>query len=246
MAEEILAGVHPVLEALRAGQPLNKIWLARGTGRREVGEILRLARQNGIPVHRVDPEHLKRLAPGTYAQGVAAQVAPKAYLSLEEVLSSAASRREPAFILALDGVEDPQNFGAILRSAEAAGVHGVVVPAWRAAPVTAAVARASAGALHHVPLARVSNLARALERLRAAGLTAIGLAGEAGTDFFSLSLLDPLVLVVGSEGRGLKRLVREKCDVLAALPMRGKVNSLNVAAATAVALYEVVRQRLAQ
>lgn len=246
MVEEVLAGVHPVLEALRADQPLNKIWLARGTKRPEVGEILRLAREKGVPVHRVEAKYLRRLVSGIQTQGVVAQLAPRPYLSLEDVLAVAAGRREPAFILALDGVEDPQNFGAILRSAEAAGVHGVVVPTWRAVPATAAVARASAGALYHIPLARVGNLVLALESLRSAGLTVIGLTAEASADFFSLTLRVPLVLVVGSEGKGLRRLVRERCDVLAALPMRGKVNSLNVAAAAAVALYEVVRQRLAQ
>lgn len=240
-----MLGPHAVLEALRAGRPLNKIWLAPGGRRPEYGEIVRLARENGVPVQPVVPAYLQRLAGSKRAQGVAAQAAPLAYATLEAILQRATERQEPPLVLALDQIEDPQNLGAVLRSAEATGVHGVVIPARRAAPATAAVARASAGALAHVPLARVGNLARTLEELGEAGLTVVGLAGEAETSLFSLSLVGPLVLVVGSEGRGLRRLVREKCHYLACLPRRGRVNSLNAAAAAAVALYEVLRQRYA-
>lgn len=240
---EILVGVHAVLEALRAGQPMNKILVARQSRRQEVEEIIRLAREDGIPVQMVPPEHVKRLSAGVPAQGVVAVASPKRYVSLDEIMQVARRQGEPALLLALDQVEDPQNLGAILRNAEAAGAHGVIIPARRSALATAAVAKASAGALAHVPLARVTNLARALDELREKGLVVVGLSAEADTVLYSLSLLNPLVLVVGGEDRGLRRLVREKCDWLASLPLRGRVNSLNAAAAAAVALYEVLRQR---
>ncbi|MGB9887657.1 MAG: 23S rRNA (guanosine(2251)-2'-O)-methyltransferase RlmB [Moorellales bacterium] len=243
MEEELLVGVHSVLEALRAGRPLNKIWVATGPRRPEMREILALARERRVPVQKVERGFLKNLAGSLPAQGVAAQAAPVPYLDLEEVMEGLGARPEPPLLLALDQVEDPQNLGAILRSAEATGVDAVILPQRRAAPVTAAVARASAGAVAYLQLIRVPNLARALERLGDQGITVVGLEAEAERNLFSLDLRGPLALVAGGEARGLRRLVKEKCQYLARLPMRGRVTSLNASAATAVALYEVLRQR---
>jgi len=243
LAEDLLVGIHPVLEALRAGRTLNRIWVADGVRRPEVREILELARQHRVPVQKVDRDYLRRLSGSLPSQGVAARVAPTSYASWSEVVADLARGQGPALLLALDQIEDPQNLGALLRTAEAAGVGAVVVPARRAAPVTAAVARASAGAVAYVRVARVTNLARALGEVKDLGLTVVGLSADGEHNLFFLDLRVPLALVVGGEARGLRRLVREKCDYLTRLPMLGRVNSLNASAAAAVALYEVVRQR---
>lgn len=240
---EVLAGVHPVLEALRAGRPVNRLFMAHSAHRAEVEEIVRLARDKKVPVNWVDRERLNHITGGIYHQGVAAQVAPKPYLELDDLLEVELSPGENLFLLALDQIEDPHNLGAILRTAEAAGVHGVMIPTRRAAPATTAVARASAGALEHVRLARVGNLAQALDKCKQAGLMVLGLAGEAPVSLFSMSLQEPLVLVVGGEEQGMRRLIRERCDFIASLPMCGQVHSLNASVACAVACYEILRQR---
>jgi len=232
----ILYGLNPVREALRAGR-VRTVRVSELSGRTEA--VRRLAAQAGVPVRRQSAAELDRATGGAPHQGVVAEVAVPDGLSLDGLLEMAA---DPALLLVLDGIEDPQNLGALLRVADAAGVDGVVRQTRRAAP-PGKVARASAGAVAHVRLASVVNIARALETLKAAGLWVVGLEADGEPLHGGIDLTVPTALVVGSEGRGLRRLVRERCDRVVSLPMRGQVNSLNVAVAAGVALYEALRQR---
>lgn len=237
--EEALPGRHAVLEALRAGQPLRKIQVARSAHGRTVREIIHAARTRGVVVQFVDPRHLRA---GPRAQGVLGFPAARASAAVEDILAAAASRGEAPFVLVLDGVEDPANLGALIRTAEGAGVHGVIIPRHRAAGLTPAVVRASAGAVEHMPVAVVANLVRALVALKAAGLGVVGTDPLARDPYHRVRLVPPLAVVMGGEDRGLGRLVREHCDLVVRLPMRGRLASLNVSVAAGVVLYEVVRQ----
>ncbi len=228
-----------MLEALRAGRPLRKILLSRRAHGDTIREIIHDARSHGVMVQVVEPRYLHGDAE---AQGVVGLAAARATVAVEDILAAAAARGEPPFVLVLDGVEDPANLGALIRTADGAGVHGVVIPRHRAAGLTAAVARVSAGAVEHVPVAVVTNLVRTLEELKRAGLWIAGADMEAPQTHHELRLLPPLAVVMGSEGRGLGRLVREHCDVLVRVPMRGYVASLNVAVAAGVLLYDIVRR----
>ncbi|MBE3580364.1 MAG: 23S rRNA (guanosine(2251)-2'-O)-methyltransferase RlmB [Thermoanaerobacteraceae bacterium] len=241
--EEILAGRQAVREALKAGRPLNKILVAHGAEGRAVSEIVYLAREQGVPLQKVDRRALNRVAGEVPHQGVVALAAAKGYVEVEDLLEASRQRQEPPFLLMLDGVEDPQNLGAVLRLADACGVHGVIIPRRRSAGLSPAVARVAAGAVEYVPVARVANLGTTLEALKERGLWAIGAEGDGETLAFAADFTLPLVLVLGGEGKGLSYLVRRKCDLVVRLPMRGHINSLNIAAAAAVLLYEVVRQR---
>lgn len=234
-----LFGVRPAIEALRAGR-VTALAVAR---RRQRGltELLALADRRRVPLRRVDSAELDRLAGGAAHQGVVATVRALDTCGVSDL----AAIRAPALVVVLDGVVDPRNLGAIARAVDAAGGSGIVVPERRAAPVTGAAVKASAGALVHVPLAPVVNLSRALEELKAAGVWTIGLDAEAEYSLYDLDLRLPSAFVIGGEGRGLHRLVRERCDWRAALPMRGQVASLNAAVAAGVALFEAVRQRAA-
>jgi 23S rRNA (guanosine2251-2'-O)-methyltransferase len=238
-AEEALSGRRAVAEALRAGHPLRKILISRAAHGETIREIIHEARQRGITVQFVEPQHL----PGrTDARGVAALSAARSTVEVEDILAAAAGRGEPPFVLILDGVEDPANLGAVLRTAEGAGVHGVIIPRRRAAGLTQAVARASAGAVEHMPVAAVTNLVRTLEDMKRAGLWVVGADMTAPQLYHEVHLLPPLAVVMGGEGQGLSRLVRERCDLLVRLPMRGKVGSLNVSVAAGIILYDIVRQ----
>lgn len=235
-------GRHPVLEALRAGEPVQRLLVARGTQTSgPLAEILALAQQRGVRVVWVERRDLDRL--DAVHQGVAAELPPHRYASVEDILASAAERAEPPLVLALDAVQDVHNLGSLLRTADAVGVHGAIIPSHRAAGVTAAVRKASAGAVAHLPIAQVTNLARTLDALKSEGVWVVGLdmAGQQAYDAFDWSV--PVALVVGSEGRGLGRLVAETCDVLVHLPMRGHVESLNAAVAGSIVLYHAWRAR---
>lgn len=241
---ELIPGRRAVLEVLRAGRPLRKILIGRhvrhaGT----VQEILQEARRKDVVVQFVDANRLDAMAPTAHHQGIVAMVAAKAVVTVDEILTAARVRGEPPFVVVLDGVEDPANLGAIIRTAEGAGAHGVIIPKHRAAGLSPAVAKSSAGALEYLSVAQVTNLTRTLEDLKAAGLWVVGADPLAKDHHFQARLLPPLVIVMGSEGRGLSRLVREHCDFLVRLPMRGEIASLNVAVAAGVLLYEVVRQQ---
>jgi 23S rRNA (guanosine2251-2'-O)-methyltransferase len=240
----LIEGRRPVVEALRAGRPMDRILLAAGAGRAALGELLELARRRGVEVQTVPRSLLDAEARSGAHQGVLAIVAPIRPIELTELLAVPLAGREPPFLLALDGVEDPHNLGALARSAEAAGCHGLVVPRHHSAPLSAVAVKSSAGALEHLPVAEVPNLTRALERLRDAGLWCLGLDGTAPASLFEIDLADePVCVVVGGEGAGLRRLVREACDVLVRIPMAGRIDSLNASVAGALALFEVRRRR---
>ncbi len=239
-----LYGRHAVLEALRAGHSIEEILIARGVHTRgALDEVIALARQATVPVREVPRTELDRLA--RHHQGIVARVHGFEYADLDELLAAAPARGEPAFLLMLDSVQDPQNLGTLLRTAEAVGVHGVILAERRAAGVTPAVVKASAGAVEHLRIARVTNLARTIEECKRANIWVVGVekAPEA-TDLYRADLSMPLVLVLGSEGAGLGRLVKEKCDFLVRLPMWGRIESLNVAVAGSIALYAVKTQRV--
>lgn len=240
---EWLYGRHPVLEALRAGRPINKILLAEGASPRLMAPLLAAAREQGVPVQQVPRRKLDELVPAAVHQGVAAAVAARAYAEVADLLARARERGEMPFLIVLDGIEDPHNLGAILRTADAVGAHGVIIPKRRSAQLTPAAVKASAGAAEHVPVARVANIARTLEGLKAEGLWVVGTDAQADQDYRTADYAVPLALVVGSEGRGMSRLVRETCDVLVRLPMVGRITSLNAAVAAALLMYEVFRAR---
>ena len=237
MAEQI-EGRNPVLEALRADHELVKIYILKTeshTG--PLREILGKASQKGIPVNQVDNQVLDKMAVTRNHQGVIAMAADWKYASLQDIWTRAAGKSEPPFFLLLDGVEDPQNLGSIIRTSEASGVHGIVIPERRAAGLTAVVGKASAGAIEHIPVVRVTNLTKTMEDLKKDGLWFTGVEMDGEKEIQSSDL------VLGGEGKGISRLVREHCDQVVRIPMWGQINSLNVAAATAISLYEVRRQR---
>jgi 23S rRNA (guanosine2251-2'-O)-methyltransferase len=236
-------GRRPVLEALRA-RTVTSISIA--TGRDASGalaELLALASEQHVHLLEVSAAKIEEVAPGANTQGIVATVRTLVPVDLEELLDLETST--PAFLVAVDQIQDPQNLGALIRTAEAAGVQGLVLSDRRTSRLSGAVAKASAGALSHLPIAQVTNLVRGLDAARRRGLWTIGLDDSATSSLYDIDLTVPLLLVVGSESDGLRRLTRQHCDYLAKLPMRGEVASLNVSAAGAIAMYEVVRQRMA-
>jgi len=242
---EWVAGRNPVVEALRAGVPATALYVAeRIDGDDRVRESLKLASAAAIPLMEASRTELDRLASGAPHQGLVLQVPPYDYAHPDDLLAAAAETESPVLLVALDGVTDPRNLGAVIRSAAAFGAHGVVLPSRRAAGLTATAWKASAGAAARVPVARATNLTRALEAYQKAGCTVVGLDGESDTDLADVELLsDDVVLVVGSEGKGLSRLVRETCDVVAGIPIGSAAESLNASVAAGIALHEVARAR---
>ncbi|MBI3536978.1 MAG: 23S rRNA (guanosine(2251)-2'-O)-methyltransferase RlmB [Chloroflexi bacterium] len=240
---EFLYGRRAVLEALRAQRAIEKIFILRDANLRgALGELIAAAQKNHIVVQDVPREKLDAVARDH--QGVVAQVAAYQYASVEELLAVAHTRGEPAFLLLLDAVQDPQNFGTLLRTAEAVGIHGVIIAERRAVGVTAAVVKASAGAVEHLKIARVTNLARTIEELKRANVWVIGLENDPRAQELSrVDFSGALALVLGNEGAGLHRLVREQCDFLLRVPMWGKIESLNVAVAGSLVLYHARLQR---
>jgi 23S rRNA (guanosine2251-2'-O)-methyltransferase len=238
-----VAGVNPVLEALRTRpERCNELIVARGRHLARLEGLLTLARQAGVRVRFEPTQALDRLAGGVVHQGVVGLFAPRGYVELEDLLE-AALRVRPALVVVLDGISDPHNLGAVARSAEAAGAAGLVLPKDRAAPVTAAAEKSSAGALEYLSVARVTNLVRAIEQMKEAGLWVAGTVLEGGTSIYAADLTVDLAVVVGSEDKGLRREVAKACDLLLTIPMKGRVQSLNAAQAATVVLFEAVRQR---
>ncbi|MDR1960786.1 MAG: 23S rRNA (guanosine(2251)-2'-O)-methyltransferase RlmB [Gracilibacteraceae bacterium] len=237
---DIFCGRNAVLEILRSGREIHKIWLKKEGGRNN--DIRQAAAERGIPVQSADEAALARLTDGGRHQGVAAWIAAGSYAEPEDILAAAAAKGEDALIIALDSVEDPQNLGSVLRTAEGMGAHGVIVPKRHGAGLTAAVARVAAGAAEYVPVARVSNLARSLEFLQEQGLWITG-AERDGVSVFGADLTGPRALVLGGEAKGLGRAVRAACDEIVSLPMVGRLSSYNVGAAAAMLMYETRRQR---
>ncbi len=243
LPEDVVVGRNAVLELLKGGRDVNRLLVAEGSPAGSLTEILARARAQGVVVETVSRNRLETIAAGWRHQGVLAYAAPVPYADLDELLDSAAAQDSPPFLLLLDGIEDPQNLGAILRTADAAGVSGVVIPKRRSCPLSAAVAKTSAGAVEYVPVARTANLVQTIGRLKERGYWVAGadMAGKA--EYYETDLTGAVALVIGGEGKGLSRLVKEKCDFLVRLPMVGRINSLNASVAAAVLMYEVVRQR---
>ena len=239
----VIAGRNAVAEALRGGRAIDSLYVARGERSGSAGALIAQARRRGIPVKEVDPRKLDHLCFGTAHQGIAAVAAAKEYASLDDLFRLAEERGEPPFLIVADGLEDPHNLGAVLRVAECAGAHGVILPERRSAGLTPAAGKASAGALEYVPVARATNLVSALEELKRRGVW-IYAADMDGQPWCGLDYTGPVAVVIGSEGFGVGRLVKEKSDFVISLPIRGKINSLNASVACGIICYEVARQRL--
>ena len=237
----LIIGRNPVMEAVKAGRTIDKI-LMQKDGEGSIKKIASMARERKIQIQYVDKIALDKLAPGRPHQGIAAYVAAKDYVPINAILESAKDKGEEPLLVILDGLEDPHNLGAILRSADGAGAHGVVIPSRRAVGLTETVAKASAGAIEYVPVAKVPNLASAIDDLKKKGIwiAAVDMDGE---PYSQAKLSGPLALVIGAEGDGVSRLIREKADFIISIPMKGKVNSLNASNAAAIVLYEAERQR---
>jgi 23S rRNA (guanosine2251-2'-O)-methyltransferase len=239
-----LTGIHAVREALEAGRALDRIVIAKGRQDTRTEEIVQLARKLNVPLRFEERGQLDRLVGSKDHQGVVALAAARPAASLEDIIAAAASER--GLIVLLDGVEDPHNLGAIVRTSLAAGAHGVVIPERRAAGLTDTVSRASAGALAHLPVAKITNLARSMEELKEAGYWLIGLDEKAEKNYTEVDYTGPVGIVLGGEGDGLHELTRKRCDFLVALPTVGPVKSLNVSVAAGVVLFEARRQRAAK
>ncbi len=241
---DTIAGRNPVVEALKAGRPINKILIARTTGHHPVvTEIYELARADKIPVEMVNREVLDRASGTTAHQGVIAYAAAKDYIALEDLFDVSSQKNEPALYCVLDGIEDPHNLGAIIRTADGSGFHGVVVRTRRAVGLTAVVAKASAGAVEYVPIARVANIAQSIETLKKHGVWVVGIDAAGQTLFGEVDFTLPTAVVIGAEGEGLSDLVKKRCDYLVAIPMKGRISSLNASVAGALVMYEALRQR---
>lgn len=240
---EYIWGRNPVLETLRSGRRVHRLLLAEGGRDAGLSDLLREAERRHVAIEYVTRRRLDELTRGAVHQGCVASAASREYASVEEMLALAAERGEPPLLLILDAIQDIQNLGSLLRTAEATGAHGVIIPEHRAAGLTPAVDKSSAGAIEHLLVAQVTNLTRTVESLKKRGIWVVGLAGEAAQEYDRVDLDRPLALVVGSEGKGIGRLLREHCDFLVRLPMRGKVNSLNAAVAGSIVLYAAWRQR---
>ncbi|MEI7027628.1 23S rRNA (guanosine(2251)-2'-O)-methyltransferase RlmB [Paenibacillus sp. y28] len=241
--EEYIAGRHAVMEALRSGRTINKIWIAESAQKHQVQGIIQEAKKNGLIVQSADKRKLDQLVPDVQHQGVVAQVASQRYYEVDELLALAKERNEQPFLLLLDEIEDPHNLGSILRTADCTGVHGVIIPKRRAVGLTATVSKTSAGAVEYVPVARVTNLAQTIDRLKEEGVWVAGADVDARQSVYQSDFTMPLAIVIGNESKGMGRLIKEKCDFLVKLPMSGSINSLNASVAAGVLMYETVRQR---
>ena len=239
-SENLLVGRNPIREAIRAGRPMEKLLVATGDLSGAAKDIIKMAREANVIVQYVDRTRLDQLYPAH--QGMLAYVAAVPYVSVEEILENARSRGEDPFIILLDGITDPHNLGAIIRSAECAGAHGVIVPERRAAGLGPTAAKSAAGALNHMPIARVKNLNRTIEELKEENIWVIGTAMN-GENAFTADLTGPVALVIGSEGEGISRLTLEKCDRKVTLPMKGHIESLNASVAAGVLMYAIARAR---
>ena len=243
-ADGIIEGRNAVIEALRAGTAVDKIYLQRGETDRTLGHIASKARAAGVVVVEADRRKLDAMSRTHAHQGVIALAAVREYAGVEDILRAAAEKGEPPLIVVCDEISDPQNLGAIIRTAECAGAHGVIIPKRRSAGLTAIVAKTSAGAVAHVPVARVPNIPSLLKDLKKQGVWVFGTAADGTTALYDADLKGPAAIVIGSEGEGMTRLASENCDFLVSIPMRGKLSSLNASAAAAILLYEAVRQRI--
>ena len=241
--ELTIEGRNPVMEAFRAGKPIDKLFVLDGCQDGPVRSIIREAKKHDTLIQFVTRERLDQMSETGKHQGVIAYAAAYEYAQVYDILENARKKGEPPFVFLLDNIEDPHNLGAIIRTANLAGAHGVIIPKHRAAGLTATVAKASAGALNYTPVAKVSNLGSTIEELKKEGLWFV-CADMGGEVMYRLNLTGPIGLVIGNEGNGVSRLIREKCDYIASIPMKGDIDSLNASVAAGVLAYEIVRQRL--
>ncbi len=242
-ADGIIEGRNAVIEALRSGTAIDKIYLAKGETDKTLGHIASRARDAGIVVVEADRRKLDAMSRTHAHQGVIALAAVREYVSVQSILDAAAEKGEAPLLVVCDEISDPHNLGAILRTAECAGAHGLIIPKRRSAGLTAIVGKTSAGAVSYLPVARVANLTATLKELKKQGVWIFGTAAGADTELYSADLKGPAAIVIGSEGDGMNRLVAENCDFLVSIPMKGHISSLNASAAAAILLYEAVRQR---
>lgn len=238
--ENIIVGRNPVTEALRSGREIDKLMVSSEEG--SMKKILALAKERRIPVMKVEKSAIDRIAEGKAHQGVAAYVSAYAYAELEDIFRIAEERGEDPFVIILDNLEDPHNLGAIMRTAECAGAHGIIIPKRRACGLTEVVAKASAGAIEYMPCVKVTNIAQAIEELKERGVW-VAACDMGGQEYYKADLKGKLAVVIGSEGSGISRLVKEKCDFVVSMPMVGRITSLNASNAAAVIIYEVRKQR---
>ena len=245
LPEDLVAGRNAVMEALKGTRSVNKLMIANGNNEGSIKEIIAVAKEKHINIQFVEKSKLDNMVRGIRHQGVVAQVAPVAYVELEDILQIARDKNEPPFIVLLDELEDPHNLGAILRSADAAGVHGVLIPKRRSCPLSATVAKTSAGAVEYVPVARIGNVVQTIRQLKDEGLW-VAAADMDGTDYYEADLTGALLLIIGSEGHGVGRLVKEQCDFVVKIPMVGKINSLNASVAGSILMFEAMKQRRKQ
>lgn len=241
--QDKLTGINAVAEALYGGRQVKRIYIQEGRSGERIKDIIKLAAEQRIAIQYIAHERLDQMAGNNKHQGVLALVEAYPYASLEDVLKLAGNRGEQPFIIILDGIEDPHNLGAIIRTAECAGVHGIIIPKHNAAEITPAVGRASAGAVEHMLVVKTTNLVNTIKELKQNGLWVVGADMEGREDYFRSSIPTPVALVIGSEGHGIRRLVKEHCDLLLRIPLYGKVNSLNASVASALLIYEVMRQK---
>ena len=244
LPDDVLVGRNAVTEALKSGRGINKLWIASGAREGSVSEIAALAKERGIVVQYVERAKIEALAGGHRDQGVLAYVAPVPYAELDDILKAAEEKGEAPFLVLLDELEDPHNLGALLRTADATGVHGILIPKRRSVSLNATVAKTSAGAVEYVPVARIGNIAQTLKKLKEKGFWVAGADMDGEKAYYEADLTGPLVLVVGSEGRGMSRLTKEACDFIVSMPMVGRINSLNASVAGSILMYESMRQRL--
>lgn len=244
LPDDVLVGRNAVTEALKSGRGINKLWIASGDREGSVSEIAALAKERGIVVQYVERAKIEALAGGHRHQGVLAYVAPVPYAELDDILKAAEEKGEAPFLVLLDELEDPHNLGALLRTADATGVHGILIPKRRSVSLNATVAKTSAGAVEYVPVARIGNIAQTLKKLKEKGFWVAGADMDGEKAYYEADLTGPLVLVVGSEGRGMSRLTKEACDFIISMPMVGRINSLNASVAGSILMYESMRQRL--
>lgn len=243
LAEGLIEGRNALTEALKSGRTIDKVYVAEGSTDRSLAHLAAQAKEAGAVVVPVDRRKLDQMSPTGAHQGVIAAVAAHEYASVDDILALAAERGEAPLIVICDELSDPHNLGAILRSAECAGAHGVVIPKRRSVGLTAVVAKTSAGAVEYLPVARVANIANTIRELKERGVWIYGTAADGASGLWRTDLTGPSAIVIGNEGEGMSRLVRESCDVLVSIPMKGRISSLNASAAATVLLYEALRQR---
>lgn len=244
--QDIIAGRNSVREAILSGQRVNKLLLAKNLKESAAQEFIGLAKERGLLWQMVEREKLYEIAAELNHQGVVAFVSPVPYYTVEDILAEAQAQQEPPFLILPDELTDPHNLGAILRTAEAAGAHGILIPKRRSVPLNATVAKTSSGAVEYVKVARIGNISQTLQELKKQGLWVVGADMDGNQNFWEADLTVPLVLVIGSEGKGLSPLTLKNCDMVLRLPMRGRINSLNAGAAASIFIYEIMRQRLCQ